>query len=125
MWTDKYIGTPYTECDCAQLAQRVQREVFKRDIVLPSERDGGVFALSAQIQRLRDDYGSRTAQPVTGDAVVMLSSGRLWHIGVYVAVGGIPFVLHAVRTAGQTCLHKIRDLPKYGMTIEGYYQWKS
>ena len=124
MWTDKYIGTPYTECDCAQIAQRVQFERFDREITLPSERDGGVFALSAQIQRVRDDYGTPTDHPVEGDAVVMLAAGRLWHIGVYVVVGSTPHVLHALRNAGQTCLHKIRDLPMMGLAVEGYYQWK-
>lgn len=123
-WTNNYIGTPYRECDCAELAQRVQREVFWREIALPSERDGGVFALSAQIQRLRDDYGSRTEQPVDGDAVLMLGAGRLWHIGVYVETCDIAYVLHAIRSAGQACLHKLRDLQRMGFTVEGFYKWK-
>lgn len=123
-WSEQYVGTAYADCDCAQLAQRVQREMFGRAIAMPSERDGGVFALSAQIQRLRDDYGTRTETPAEGDAVVTCQHGRLWHVGIYVVIGGEPYVLHAVRSAGQACLHKLRDLARWGFTVEGYYQWR-
>ena len=46
------------------------------------------------------------------------------HIGVYCEVDGNKCVLHAMEGAGMVVLHRIRDLDKYFLKVEGYYTWK-
>lgn len=125
-WSAQYVGLPYVpdEHDCAALAERVQREVFGRDVHLPKERADGLRGLTQQIEALKLDYAERTETPVDGDAVLMVGRGRLDHIGVYCLIGGQPYVLHAMRRVGSVCLHRIRELHELGLTVEGYYRWK-
>ena len=123
-WSETYIGTPYSEADCAGLAVRVQAEVFKRRINLPSERAEGLRQLSCQITTLQEDFANPTYTPVEGDAVLMIGRGRINHIGIYCLIDGVPFVLHAMRNAGTTCLHRLRELKNIGLQLEGFYTWK-
>jgi hypothetical protein len=122
-WSIKYVGKPYAEADCAELAVEVQHVEFGRCIGLPCERFGGPFALSDQISRHQGDYAERTESPQDGDAVLMRARGRLNHIGIYCDIGGQPWVLHAMRNAGQTCLHPLADLEKLNLQVEGFYRW--
>lgn len=124
-WTQQYIGMPYIEGeqDCGEFAARIQREVFRREVRLPTERAAGLRGKSRQIESLLDDYGLVTDAPVDGDAVLM-KGGSLWHIGVYALIGGIPYVLHAMKNAGQVVLHRLRDLENQGLKFEGFYKWK-
>lgn len=123
-WSQPYVGLPYREADCAALAGRVQREVFGRELALPEARAPGLRTLSWQIEELKADYAEPAPTPRDGDAVLMLARARLQHIGVYCDIDGVPYVLHAVRNAGQTCLHRLCDLGRYGLTVEGYYRWR-
>ena len=124
-WTDAYIGLPYIEGenDCAAFTARVQREVFGREIRLPSERAAGVRGWSAQIEAHRDDVARPTHSPVEGDAVLMIGRGRLCHIGTFVPIHGALWVIHAMRSAGQVVMHRIHALPRVGLEVEGYYRW--
>lgn len=122
-WSDRYIGLPYSEQDCAELAARVQREIFGRAIRLPSVRATSLRGLTRQIEALKDDYAQRTDRPVDGDAVLMVSRGRLEHIGVYCDIAGQAWVLHAMQNAGQVVRHPLRALAQQGLAIEGYYRW--
>lgn len=123
-WTSRYIGLPYAENDCAELAARVQREVFCRSVSLPTVRAAGLRGLTAQIEAEKDVYAERTDLPQDGDAVLMVGRGRLDHVGVYAAINGVPHVLHAMRNAGQVCLHRLRELEGIGLKVEGFYRWK-
>jgi hypothetical protein len=122
-WAERYVGMPYADANCAELAVMVRRDVFDHDISLPSAVDGGVFALSEQIASHQGDFAERTINPVEGDAVLMRSCGRLNHIGVYCVISGQAWVLHAIKNAGQTALHRIADLEKINISIEGFYRW--
>jgi len=124
-WWQAYIGQAYIpgENDCAALAVRVQAEVFGREIDLPTERATSVRGMSRQIEAHKNDFATRTDNPDDGDAVLMIGRGRLDHIGVFVMINGEGYVLHAMRDAGQVCLHRLRDLHRYGLDIEGFYQW--
>lgn len=124
-WSDAYVDLPYIpiEQDCAEVAAKVQREVFGNDVVVPSERRASVFGLSAQIAALKDDYGVRTETPQDGDAVLLLHCRR-YHIGVYCVIDGVPHVLHALKSWGSTVRTRISRLATLGYTIEGYYKWK-
>ncbi len=122
-WAENYVGVPYSENDCAELCVRVQREVFGRVIRLPAGRAASVHGISHQIGSLKDNYAEPTESPADGDAVLMIGRGRLNHIGLYVMVNGVPHCLHALRGAGQVCLHRIRELPRQGLTLVGYFRW--
>lgn len=123
-WAEQYVGKPYSECDCAQLSVLVQREQFGREVDLPSERATGLRGLSAQIDSGKSDVAERIGQPREGCAVLMIGAGRLNHIGTYCEIGGVGYVLHAVRNVGHTCLHRLRELPALNLKVEGFYSWK-
>lgn len=125
-WWMPYIGRPYRpgEFDCADLAVTVQREVFGRDIALPSHARGA-FAQSAQIRAHLADFGEPTRAPEPGDAVLLWARGRLAHIGVfYRELNGQPGVLHATSRAMQVTANALHTLPSLGLEVEGFYRWK-
>jgi hypothetical protein len=126
-WSARYVGETYVvgTNDCAAFAVRVQQQMFGRDIHLPTARGLGARDWSKQIDALAEDYGIRTDTPVDGDAVLMRCRGHLSHIGIYCLIGNVPHVLHAMKNAGQVCLHRLRDLDKQGLWLEGCYRWKA
>lgn len=123
-WSEHYVGLPYAEADCAELAQRVRREVFGQETGLPSERAASLRGLTVQIETLKADYAEPVTEPREGDAVLMVGRGRLDHIGIYCEINNTPYVLHAQRNAGHTVLHRLRELPGVGLRLEGFYRWK-
>lgn len=124
-WTEAYIGLPYIEQvqDCAELLARVQREVFGRNVHVPSVRADTPFGRSIQIAHGRDELADPVSQAQEGDAVLMQIMGR-WHVGVWFNLGE-PWVLHALKNAGQVVAHRLRDLPRYGIRVEGFYRMRS
>lgn len=126
-WSTGYIGLRYDAAaglDCGGLAERVQREVFGRDVRLPSERrPRGPFERSALVRELLADFGQRTDAPADGDAVLLIARGRLQHVGVYCRIGTESWVLH-VPEGAHSVLQRLRDLAGAGYQVEGYYQWK-
>ena len=125
-WAETYVGDPYVpgEHDCGAFAARVMREQFGREVHLPSARGHGLRDDSRQINRLLDDFGEPVDTPAESDAVVMVSRGMLSHVGIYCEINGEAHVVHAMKNAGQVCLHKLRQLEHLGLRIEGYYRWR-
>jgi hypothetical protein len=126
------VGRQYVEgqFDCADLARLVNREVFGREISLPQDRDydgkegaAKVRAMKAQIAAQKDTYATATDTPAEGDGVLIVSRGHSCHIGLYALVAGEAWVLHAASNAMQVVLHRVRDLPSKGYTVEGVYRW--
>lgn len=128
-WVERYIGKPYVlgEADCARLLSDVRREVF--NLPVPSdvevERKASRLGRAGQMTDLLAEYGEQTKEPQEGDAVLMNCRGRPSHIGVYCIVDGEKCVVHAMENAKMVVLHKLRDLPKSLLSIEGFYKWKS
>lgn len=127
-WSEAYIGREYVlgESDCARLVCDVRREVFGLPVPPDADPDRAASALG-RFHQMSDgvaEYGERVESPAEGDAVLMLCRGRPSHIGAYCVVNGEPSVLHAMQNAGMTVLHKLRDLPRYLLEVEGFYRWK-
>lgn len=127
-WSERYIGQPYVlgDTDCAALAVQVRREIFRRPVPADIEMERAASALGRHRQMVDgvQDYGARTEAPVEGDVVLMQCRGRPSHVGVYCVVDGEPSVLHALKNPGMTVLHRLRDLSRVALAVEGFYRWK-
>lgn len=127
-WTTNYIGIEYVrgKSDCAHLVARVRQEVFAKPVPSDTviERAASRLGRTAQIVDGVDEFGIKTDAPEEGDVVLMLCRGRPSHVGTYCVVGGEACVLHAMENAGMVVLHRLRDLDRYMLTVEGYYKWK-
>jgi len=114
------------DADCAKLVSQVRREVF--DLPVPSEvevqRHSSRLGRVGQMSDLIDIYGEPTDDPKEGDVVLMICAGRPSHVGVFCLVNGQKCVLHSMESAGMVVLHKIADLHKFFLKVEGYYKWK-
>ncbi len=127
-WSQRYIGQPYVagDADCARLLCQVRREVFgmpvpdEAEVERKASRLGRVGQLADGVQT----FGQHTTDPVEGDAVLMVCRGRPSHVGVYCVVDKEASVLHAMENAGMVVLHKLRDLSRVLLTVEGFYKWK-
>jgi len=128
-WSEQYIGKEYKigEADCARLLSSVRREVF----CLPVPSDVEVERKASRLQRvgqmtdLVNEYCEKTDTPLEGDIVLMLCRNRPSHIGVYCIVNNEASVLHAMENAKMVVLHRLGDLSKVFLSIEGFYKWKS
>ena len=127
-WSEKYIGSPYivNSADCARLLSNVRRTEFNLPVPndIEMERKASRLGRTAQMSDLVGEYGEKTDSPKEGDAVLMMCRGRPSHIGVYCIIDGEPAVLHAMENAGMVVLHRIRELNRVFLTVEGYYAWK-
>ena len=126
-WTDAYVGRPYIPDaeDCAYLAATVQREVFGREVVLPAERPNNPAAGAEMIARMLTDHAVRLTAPEEG-AIVLMRRGSLarpWHVGTYFEQAGEAWILHATLAAAAATVVRLRDLPRFGFQVEGYYAW--
>lgn len=132
-WSENYVGRPYVEkqFDCGELARTVQREVFGKDVAIPTERRyeelkgrSRFEAMTSQIAEEKDTYARRTETPEEGDGVLLAYRKNYWHIGVYCFVNGEAYVLHAADgKVGMVVMNKIRELAGRGYVVEGYYKW--
>lgn len=127
-WSEPYIGQPYVHgaADCARLLCQVRREVFGLPVPDDAEVERAASRLgrAAQMTDGVEAFGLPATDPQEGDAVLMLCRGRPSHIGVYCVVGGEPSVLHAMENARMVVLHRLRDLPRVFLAVEGFYRWK-
>ncbi|WP_047243157.1 hypothetical protein [Chromobacterium subtsugae] len=124
-WSDRYVGQDYIAdtADCAVLACAVAREVLGRNIQLPGERRPGPFGRNAQIRQYQDAFARRVDAPLDAQPVLLLARGRAQHIGVMCHLAGEWWVLHADEAAGFVLRQRLRDLPRQGYTVEGFYEW--
>ena len=127
---DRFVGIPYCprHMDCADLAMRVQRELFGKTVQLPGRRPRPLEseAQAQEIAAMSDQLADPVEQPQDGDAVLMREAGtsHAGHIGTYFFINFTPYVLHTSHALGGSLLHRLQDLKGYGLTVQGYYRWK-
>lgn len=125
-----YVGRPYVlgQFDCMDLAALVQREVFGREVALPAHRSrpAGAAGQRREIASLRDELAMPVAVPFTGCAALLREpqgTGELWHIGTVALHQGETWVLHNSHRLGSAHLHRLSDLQRWGMHLDGFYAW--
>lgn len=127
-WAESYVGRQYAADgdDCAALACDVWREVFGGTLpaMANTPRSESRLQRCRQIDTAIAEMLDQVAVPKEGDVVLMKSAGRLEHVGVYALIGGEGWVLHALFNAGHVVLHRLRDLPREGLGVAGFYRWK-
>ena len=127
-WSTKYIGKPYElgEADCAALVAEVRENEFKSLVpdFVKTYRENTRLKRVEQLETLAKEATERTDNPQEGDVVLMMCRGRPSHVGVYCFVDGENCVLHAMENAKMVVRHRIRDLDKFFLSVEGYYKWK-
>lgn len=127
---DRFVGIPYCprHMDCADLALLVQRELFGREVVLAGKRARplGPLDQAAAIASYCSELGTAVERPQDGDAVLMrdFDADQAGHIGIYVFTNFAPHVLHTSHKLGASVMHRLQDLPGYGLVVEGYFRWK-
>jgi len=125
-WSARYIGLPYQSgrFDCANLVEQVARDVLGRHVNLPKDRAGTrAVELSAQLHDHMAVYAARAESPADAHPVLMVGRGYLDHVGVAATIAGEWWVLHNFIRSRQVVLHRVRDLPTFGLAVEGYYRW--
>lgn len=124
---DNYIGLPYSaRFDCADFAVLVAREVFDVPVEsLPGHRPRGKH-VEGELAGAARAYARRVESPIDGSVVLMFDFGDIdipSHVGIYVKIGGNPYVLHSAEKLGGSALTPVRHLGALGIRIEGYYEW--
>lgn len=122
----RFTEIPYDEkrFDCADLVIKVQRELFARDVVLAGKRPRGV-AGQVVLGELSKAHAQRTQSPVDGDLILTRDFGQVQpgHAGVYFRLAHEDWILHTTPKIGCSVCHRLRDLPDYGLQVEGFYAW--
>jgi cell wall-associated NlpC family hydrolase len=126
-WSDKYIGKPYSlgDADCAALVCEVREKEFSGNVpdVVSEARENTRLKRIEQLQSIAREVVTETQEPTEGDVVLMTCRGRPSHVGIYCVVDNDPSVLHAMENAKMVVRHRLRDLDKFWLTVEGFYKW--
>lgn len=118
---------PYKKWNCSKFCEFVLRDKFGINFNFP-QTTGTIFAQSTLLKNeipVYSYYPKKTKNPCDGDLVVMNGLKMLCHIGLYVKIKNIEYVLHAESSFGCSCLHKISDLSFYGYRMDGVYKWQT
>ena len=131
-WSDAYVGRRYVPMifDCGELVRVVQREVFGREVAVPSERwyaEASVrrrlLAMSEQIDACKGALAEEIAEPEEGCGVLLRSRAKLSHIGIWCRIGSEAWVMHGDERAEQVVRTRARELSARHFHIAGCYRW--
>lgn len=121
-WTYKYLNITYKRMACAPFVEFILRDHFKIDYKFPQSQ-GNVFEKSNLIKNSIPLFAEPTKKPFDGCLVLMNGTRLLCHVGIYVNINGESYVFHTESTMKTAALHRIKDLSRYGYTLEGFYKW--
>ncbi len=126
----EYVGREYRVgvYDCAHLAADVQRDVFGKEINLPSVHPGGAAGQRRAINTMREELASEISVPINGCAVLLAGQSEdgheVLHIGTVALRNGVPWVLHNSAHFGSAQFKSLPDLKRMGLSLKGWFQWK-
>lgn len=122
-WSDGYIDIPHSRLDCAELVQLVLREQFGRCYEFPKKESQDLFHRAALITKHARDFAEPIDQPHDGCGVLMLSRGRMAHVGLYCAIDQ-GYVLHSDAAFGSSTRIPINRMVPPRYRIKGFYAWR-
>ena len=126
-WTDDYVGNEYVvgQYDCLSLVVDISRNVFNQKIDDTEERADRLPDMSEQIRTRIENYVHPidAIDAVDGDVLLMKCKGRLNHTGIFTVINNVKYVIHNLRNIKSVAIHRLRDLKKYNMEVEGYYRF--
>lgn len=125
-WYRKFLAIPFSKMNCAEFVEHVLREQFGINYSFP-QSGGSFFKESQQIREEVPNYCYKAGEGdivEEGDLVLMHGKRRMCHVGLFVKDGRRDCVLHTERSKGCSMLHEIRDLSRYGFSVEGFYKWR-
>ena len=108
--------------NCAEFVEYVLREQFDKEFLFPQSK-GSIFLETEQIKDEMPKFVVSTSTPKDGDLVLMHGKRLMCHVGLYVRIGWVEYVLHTEGTIKVSSLHRINDLRLYGYKMAGYYTW--
>ena len=121
-WANKYLKIEYKKMNCSAFSEYVLRDHFGREFNFPKSH-GSIFNQSKQIRDNLPRFAEKTSSPKDGDLVLMHGLRRMCHVGIYVRIKGADYVLHCESKMTCSALHRFRDLPMIGFSVEGVYSW--
>lgn len=124
-WTCKFLSIPYEQLNCAEFVEFVLRKQFNIDFTFPQNR-GSIFSQSDDLKKncFTFVYPEKTEAPEDGDLVLMSGIRKMCHVGILVKNKKELFVLHTQKNLGCACLHRLKDISDYGLSLEGIYKWR-
>lgn len=129
MWVDKYVGLRYDarRFDCAHLVALVLQEQKGINVNFPQTRRGMIApadqqkAIAAYTESLAKEV--HYAEDFCGVLMREVDKDYAGHIGVYLTFAHTPYVLHNSEALGKSCVHRLDELSRFGLVVEGYYTW--
>lgn len=122
-WSDGYIDIPHAQLDCAELLELVMREQFGKDYVFPKKERQDLFHRSALIAKHARDFADPIEAPYDGCGVMILTRGRMGHVGIYCAIDQ-GYVLHSDAAFGSSTRIPLNRMVPPRYRIQGFYAWK-
>ena len=125
-WTQKYIGTPYTNRhNCAWLVRKVLAEQFGKAIRVPGALTRRKLSAD-EILDLFSTLGEPVDQPRESDGALMRIQGDLvtaeYHIGICAIWQNSTWILHSVQNIG--CLFQpLPHLSRLQLDVVNFYRW--
>lgn len=122
---EQYVGIPYNLMNCADLALKVQSDLYDKKYPDYKKPEGETpFLLSKAVKENLSSYTKEIDEPVEGCLILMKCRNRICHIGTYFEKNNRGFVLHTSDSFGSSIITSIANLHKYFISVEGFYQWR-
>jgi hypothetical protein len=119
-WTDKYIGVPYSQYDCAEFVEYVARSELGLETEFPKTESRNLVKRNETLKGNLATFVTRIEQPEDKQPVLMSIMG-VFHAGLCAWINEEWWLLHNAADKKQSCLTRLDIYQKY---IVGYYRFK-
>jgi hypothetical protein len=121
MWTDKYIGVPYSKMDCAEFVEFVANSELGLTLRFPKKCSAKADHRSELLKNNVAVYSEKLSEPVDKCAALLMISNML-HVGLVAVFRGKKYLLHSNALNGSS---RLDDLSRYDQNILGFYLLKN